>query len=163
MRAEKVTGGIKKQFVLNDRPLNSSTALYSMWIFCVFGYITLCSELHVWCCGCIILVWTGTATALRQTQIRLPPFSTWDTHTLSRSWISVLYYGPICSFFTEHWWAGLISEKNGLFPHCRHLLVIHWTDCSFALASGTHMLLFLSFSPSISTQQAGPEACVLML
>lgn len=57
---------------------------YSIWIelhYFMFGYITLCSELHVWCCGCIISVWTGTAAALWQTQIRLPPFSTWDTHT----------------------------------------------------------------------------------
>lgn len=50
-------------------------------LFCVFSYITLCSVLHVWCCGYIISVWTGTAAASRQTQIRLPPFSTWDTHT----------------------------------------------------------------------------------
>lgn len=125
-------------------PVEWFTFFVSMcWValLCSVTLLTVCpvTVLYV----CTVSVGIGTA-ASRQTQIRLPPFSTWDMHTESRFRISVLYHSPICNRCAEHLRSGLISEGNGLFPHCRRLLVIRWTDCSFAIAWGHHMLLFLS-------------------
>lgn len=139
-------------------------------LLCSVTLLTVCSVtvLYVWFHGRTIWVGIGTA-ASQQTQIRLPPFSTWDMQTESRSWISVLYHTPICNNYTEHLRAGLISEANGLFPHCRRMLVIQWTDCSFAIACGHHMVLFLSpfhfFSVSHAqthAQESGDWGLMLM-